>query len=270
MTNDVDQLNAERNSLHILPLITVPLSIPSLQKARIVKNPRLEGMVELYSGQDIGSGQIHPNELGKVFDFSGEKKRDLAIVKTLSKLSSYDVYSLRIELTTPDVLPLSIPSLQKARIVKNPRLEGMVELYSGQDIGSGQIHPNELGKVFDFSGEKKRDLAIVKTLSKLSSYDVYSLRIELRKLGINVEDHENLRLSSSMTSQLSDYTHVFLKPLIDAIYGDAAKNVGSYQEMVKLFMAPEQDVARNNLVELAKSLEIPITDFKNTCLQSAH
>lgn len=158
-------------------------------------------------------------------------------------------------------VPLQIPSLQKARIVKNARLEGMIELFSGQGIGSGQIHPNELDKAFDFSGKNRSDLSVVRSLSRLPSYDVYSLRIELRNLGINVEEHAHLRLSASMTAMLSDYMHVFTKPLIGAVYGDSAKNVGSYQDMLKLFMSPDQDVAKRNLHGLAMLLSIRIMEI---------
>lgn len=158
-------------------------------------------------------------------------------------------------------VPLKIPSLQDARLIKNSRLEGMIELYSGQGIGSGQIHPDELDKAFDFSGDKKGDLSVVRSLSKLPSFDVYSLRIELRKLGINVEEHEHLRLSASTTTMLSDYMHVFTKPLIGAVYGDAVKTTGSYQDMLKLFMSPDQGVAKKNLHSLAMLLNVRIIDI---------
>lgn len=158
-------------------------------------------------------------------------------------------------------VPLHISSLQKARLLKNTRLEGMVELFSGEGVGSGQIHPGELSKVFDFSAEKKGDLKIITALSKLPSYDVFSLRVEMRKLGINVEEHEHLRLSETMTAMLSDYMHVFTKPLISMIYGDAARNVGSYKDMLLLFMSPNQDDARKNLQNLATMLNIRITDI---------
>jgi hypothetical protein len=159
-------------------------------------------------------------------------------------------------------VPLHIPSLQKARLIKNARLEGMVELYSGKDIGSGQIHASALDKSFDFSGEKANDLSVVRSLCKLPSFDVYSMRLGLRKLGIDVDEHEHLRLSEPMKAKLSDYMPVFTRPLITVVYGDsAATSAGSYQDMLKLVIAPDQGVAMKNLNNLAKMLEIPILEI---------
>ena len=159
------------------------------------------------------------------------------------------------------MVPLNVASLQKARLIKNSRMEGMIELYSGEGIGSGQILPADLDKTFDFSGDKKADLDMVTSLSRLQSYDVYSLRIDLRKLGINVEEHEHLRLSPSMAAMLSDYMHVFTKPLIGLVFGDAAKDAGSYQDMLKLFMSPDQGDTIKNLQNLAEMLNIEIDDI---------
>jgi len=158
-------------------------------------------------------------------------------------------------------VPLTMPSLQNARLVKNVGLESMIELYSGKETGSGQINAGDLAKSFDFSGEKAADLAIVRSVCKLSSYDVYSLRISLRKLGINVEEHENLRLSPAMTAKLAGRMKVFTRPLIASVYGDAAKNAETYQDMLKLFMSPDQGEARTNLNNLSKMLEISIMDI---------
>lgn len=158
-------------------------------------------------------------------------------------------------------VPLHIASLKRARLLKNSRLESVVELFSGQEVGSGQIYPDELDKVFDFTGETEGDLEIITSLGKLSSYDVFSLRVEMRKLGINVEDHEQLRLSEEMTNSLSDYMATFTQPLIKAVYGDAVQNVRSYAEMLGLFMSPDQGAARKNLRNLAAMLDIHITDI---------
>ena len=90
--------SADMDALHVLPLSILPLRSEGLKRARLVKNDQLQGVVELFSGQGTGSGQIAPDELAKVFQFDGEKRKDLEIVKSLSHLSSYDIYSLRREL----------------------------------------------------------------------------------------------------------------------------------------------------------------------------
>ena len=40
--------DAARDSLHILPLATVPLRTPGLRRARLIKNTRLRAVVELF------------------------------------------------------------------------------------------------------------------------------------------------------------------------------------------------------------------------------
>ena len=86
----------DQDAIDILPLSIVPLRTTSLRKARIIKNSRLEGMVELFSEKESGSGQIRPRDLPSVFEFREDNEQDLDIVKRLCGLSSYDVYSLRV------------------------------------------------------------------------------------------------------------------------------------------------------------------------------
>ena len=46
----------DRDSLHILPLSMISLETRGLQRARMIKNSRLESVVELFEGEEIGSG----------------------------------------------------------------------------------------------------------------------------------------------------------------------------------------------------------------------
>ncbi|MDA0664514.1 MAG: hypothetical protein O3B08_16995 [Proteobacteria bacterium] len=46
----------DMDSLHILPLNQLPLKTPSLKRARLVKNVRLDSVIELFSDKDSGSG----------------------------------------------------------------------------------------------------------------------------------------------------------------------------------------------------------------------
>jgi hypothetical protein len=88
----------DNDCLHVLPLSMIPLQVKALQKTCLIKNTRLEGVVELYREGNIGSGQIATDGLEKTFDFSGDRAKDLAVVQKLSVLPSYDVYSLRVSL----------------------------------------------------------------------------------------------------------------------------------------------------------------------------
>ena len=51
-----DEFN-ENDALHILPLSNIPLQIRALRETRLIKNAKLEGVIELYSDAATGSAQ---------------------------------------------------------------------------------------------------------------------------------------------------------------------------------------------------------------------
>lgn len=159
------------------------------------------------------------------------------------------------------VVPLQTPGLAKAKLIKNSRLEGMVELFSGKETGSGQVLPDELERVFHFDDDNRSDLDLIRTLGELPSFDVYSLRVELRRLGIPVDDFEHLRLSDDKTSQVAAYMNVFTRPLVQSVYGSDKGDVQSLDDILKLFADPDVETARRNLMTLAKSLGIGLASI---------
>ncbi|WP_245986375.1 hypothetical protein [Azospirillum thermophilum] len=50
-----------RDALHILPLSAIPLETPGLQHARLIKNVRLQTVVEMFRDAQAGSGQVSPS-----------------------------------------------------------------------------------------------------------------------------------------------------------------------------------------------------------------
>lgn len=159
------------------------------------------------------------------------------------------------------IVPLATPGLSKARLVKNARLEGMVELFSGEQTGSGLILPCDLVRVFDFDESNRTDLDVVEMLAELPSYDVYSLRMELRRLNIDVNESHHLRLSDAKVETLSKHMRIFTRPLIAAIYGRIDVVDGDYRDIVGLFIEPEVPRAQRNLINLAKSMNIEVEDI---------
>ncbi len=57
----------DQDALHILPLEILPVETPGLKRARLIKNVRLDSVVELFREADTGSGQVHPSKLAPVF-----------------------------------------------------------------------------------------------------------------------------------------------------------------------------------------------------------
>ena len=116
------------------------------------------------------------------------------------------------------IMPLETPALNRARLIKNVRLESVIELFEDKDTGSGQIDIEGLPQEFSWSmADPPADMVMMRKIGALPSYDVYSLRISLRELEIEVNDHETLRLSDSMNKELTSYMTDFTRPLIQEI-----------------------------------------------------
>ncbi len=156
-------------------------------------------------------------------------------------------------------IPLENKGLQRARLVKNVQLRGVVELFSDQGTGSGQIEVADLGKVFDWPKDaEQQDLARLLELSRLPSYDVYSLRILLRDLDIEVNNVDDLRLSPGKNQELTAYMRTFTGPLIRQVYGAADVSVKDFGDIINLFRQADAEFARHKLERLARMLGISL------------
>ncbi|MBC8157889.1 MAG: hypothetical protein H8E94_01015 [Alphaproteobacteria bacterium] len=157
------------------------------------------------------------------------------------------------------VLPLSIIPLeshlfQQMRMVKNVHLESVVELFGGKETGSGQIRVEALQAAYD--SVPHADIGLLNKLAQLNSYDVYSLRILLRKQGIDVDDGE-LSLSEGKQNELTRHMRAFTRPLISYIYGDehlADQNI----DIISLFSHPDLRKAKHKLIAFSDKLGIPL------------
>lgn len=158
-------------------------------------------------------------------------------------------------------IPLATPGLRRARLIKNVRLEGKIELFRDRAAGSGQIEPADLGRIFELDAAGLADVDVVKQLSELPSYDVYSLRVSLRRLGIPVDDDRNLRLSPAKEAEVSAHMRVFTRPLIAKVYGSDADENANLGDIVKLFVRPDVAAARQNLCRIANDLEIDVSEI---------
>ncbi len=156
------------------------------------------------------------------------------------------------------MLPLQMEGLRKARLIKNWQLEGVIELFSGAETGSGQIPPKDLGRVFQFTEETYGDLEMIAALGPLASFDVYSLRIELRRLGIEVDDYECLQLSIEKKRELSKYMIEFTRPLLISLFGEDHKEIFDFGDITALIMNPDKEVVLRNIESLAEALNIEV------------
>jgi hypothetical protein len=160
------------------------------------------------------------------------------------------------------IIPLETPGLKRARLVKNARLESAVEVFHGPDTGSGRWYdPNQLNQVFDWPQDPVHpDLTIIKALIGLHSYDVFSLRIELRRLNIRVDDHSELRLSEEKSRELTTYMAEFTRPLIQQIYGNTNTEIADVNDLIAMFSNPDKKEALKNLRLMADKLSVRMED----------
>lgn len=155
-------------------------------------------------------------------------------------------------------MPLQKDTLKHARMIKNSKLESVVEMFRDRDIGSGQIEIEKLTQQFGPDALPAADFKLLRRLALMPSYDVYSLRVALRNEGINVNDQEALRLTPDKVAELSSYMKQFTRPLLKEIYGDEGAHIDSLDDVIGLFRDPDVERARHRLTVMAAKLGIDI------------
>jgi hypothetical protein len=159
------------------------------------------------------------------------------------------------------ILPLETKGLLRARMVKNVKLQSAIEVFADKVTGSGQLDVEDLPAEFDWPEDKTHpDLMILRKLSVLHSYDIYSLRITLREHGIPVNENVALKLSDKKQAELGSYMRSFTMPLIMQIYGSEDVSIKSFSDVVNLFKDPDVKKARDKLQMMADKLEIGLMD----------
>jgi len=154
------------------------------------------------------------------------------------------------------MIPFEHPGLRRARMVKNARMESVVELFSGKGMGSGQLNVSDAAREFEWNnGGEEKDLGTLKKLAKLPSFDIYSLRISLREQDIAVNDYDELKLSGSKKRELDVYMQEFTRQLVLQIYGDD-KEINDYKDVLAIFQHPDVKMAKRKLGIIADKLDI--------------
>lgn len=160
------------------------------------------------------------------------------------------------------IVPLTTKGLQKSRMIKNARLNTVIEIFSDDASGSLQLEVDGVPSHFGWvDGAPRPDLRMLRALKELVSFDVYSLRIQLRSLGIEVSDHDHLKLSKKKTEELNQYMTEFTRPLIRNIYGKDDSTVQEYSDVVALFRSADAAQALEKLNKLADKLNVHLEDL---------
>ena len=161
-------------------------------------------------------------------------------------------------------VPIKDQALRKARLIKNVRLETRIELYREAGMGSAQITVDEIPDFFSGEAENlSEDLAMLRKLETLKSFDCYSLRRGLRDAGIAVSSGEGLSLSSAKRRELFPFMRNLTRPLIRYIYGGKNLDVNDTQALLELISNPDQRAVRSRLEGMADALDTSVADLAN-------
>ena len=153
------------------------------------------------------------------------------------------------------IIPLKSTTLKSARLVKTTQLETMVELHSDPKAGSLQIRTLDIPA--SFPGTSSADQEIITSLADLHSYDVYSLRTNLKRLGIAV-DPAALELSEEMEERLERYSQEFTRPLMSSIFGNEKISVTDILNPKKSMGTSGIAAVQQRLTAMSQKLEVPL------------
>jgi hypothetical protein len=161
------------------------------------------------------------------------------------------------------ILPVQNAALRRARMVKNPLLDTMVEFFNLAGSGSGQTTVPGAAKMVGLDGNPQHpDLVMLRNVSLLPSFDVYSLRILLRANGIAIADKSALKLSESKVASLSAYMSSFTRPLVAEIFGEDS-SVGGFTDLVGMMRNCPAEQVRDRLARMAEKLGIGVGAIPN-------
>jgi hypothetical protein len=131
-----------------------------------------------------------------------------------------------------------------------------------KDGSSGQATVEGMANVLGLSDRNHPDLVLLRKVSSLPSFDVYSLRLLLRSLGIQVAGQSALKLSEAKIASLSTYMATFTKPLVAEIF-DGNPQGGGFTDIVSMMRDCSADTVRSRLARMAEKLGIEISAIPN-------
>ncbi len=218
---DPVEVDRQRDSLHILPLCTMPIEQPFLKRALMIKNARLDSVIEMF--KDVGgggSGQRDVDSVAKDFYKGNMRAPDVVLLNKLATLNSYDVYSLRILLRANDI-KVDDQAALKLSPEKTKELSGYMKSFTRPLLS--EVYGAEANiEGFEDVVKLFRDPDIKKAREKLN--------LMAGKLGLEI---------TAIPKFLEDYADIFLSL---SYYRDI---LDSIQPVIEDFQAELQDLKKN-------------------------
>ncbi|WP_420402553.1 hypothetical protein [Nisaea sp.] len=160
------------------------------------------------------------------------------------------------------LLPLKTQALKRHSLIKNAQLNSVVELFRDGESGSGQIRPDSLPGHFNSSDpELLSDIAMLKRLAAVGSYDVYTLRVALRELDIGFEHYDALKLSPEKYRELTQFMKHYTRPIIRRLFAKDGTQLESYGNLVEYLRNPDRDTVLKELERLAADLDTSVSSI---------
>ena len=162
------------------------------------------------------------------------------------------------------ILPVEAEGLKKWTLTKSTRLDTVIRIFDNNRSGRGEIVIDEIRKyVSSDAATFSRDIRILRRVATLPSFDVYSLRIGLRRLDIKAEAAQHLRLSDEKRKELAHYMTEFTRPLVQKVYGGLERTPQAQDagEIIRLFQSPDKTEALRNLETLSEKLGVTLDEI---------
>lgn len=153
------------------------------------------------------------------------------------------------------ILPFHSVTLRGLLMVKNNFCESVVQMFREDRTGAGHIKTKDLKQ--NIREISSPDLKMVRKIATLYSFDVYSLRIQLRALGLQVNDAKYLKISPSKQAELDRYVRPFTARLVNEIYGDDS-NSSATTDVSQLFRDADPVKAREKLKTIAQRINVDL------------
>jgi len=207
----------------------------------------------------MADGQTATDDVDAALAGSGEEDAGVGPADSV-EIDDFDRDSLNV--LPLAILPLTTRGLQNSRMIKNARLHTVIEIFGNDSSGSLQLEVDGVPSHFGWvDGKPRPDLRILRKMKELHSFDVYSLRIQLRALDIEISDNEYLKLSAKKTAELNQYMTEFTRPLIRSIYGSDDDTVHEYADVIALFRSADASQTLEKLNRMAQKLNVHLEDL---------
>lgn len=158
-------------------------------------------------------------------------------------------------------LPVTHSALRKARMIKNCRLQSVIELYRDQNAGSGQIAVDQLDVALGLSSSGHPDLVLLRGIALLPAFDSFSIRLLLREMGATEDQLSAITVSPEKLRQLDRFMESFTLPLLKYVYGRQDIGKAGMAQLFEMFRNPDVAMAQSHLNRLASKVRIPVASI---------